>query len=378
MAVFALTAFRVDALLVERDRCRRCARERVDRIARSLRWGATTAQALVARVESMTRAEVARMTPDERRGYHDAVVEVEQAKWQTTIASDPERWAAAFAAYNEKVATATHVETVSTTTAPDGTRSTARHVESREAVERRVAEREREAVEHRAAERHHQAAQRAPAGTPPTASASAPRARVSHRAGGTAQTPSGSDDDPDGDDGDPDPVVPRARRERALSCPEPAVGRARPPRRARPRPPRSPEPPIGRFPMPRSPFNLTRSVKLARSDVRALEHRAHVEGRRVSAARVALGLTQEQLAARVYVGRRMIAGVESGELALEPDGLARFARALGLTPSDLMHSSRLAREPTLRSWRSRGSRRRSTTPVTTASHARAWTPRSSS
>jgi transcriptional regulator with XRE-family HTH domain len=95
--------------------------------------------------------------------------------------------------------------------------------------------------------------------------------------------------------------------------------------------------------MPRSPFNLTRSVKLARSDVRALEHRAHVEGRRVSAARVALGLTQEQLAARVYVGRRMIAGVESGELALEPDGLARFARALGLTPSDLMHSSRLAR-----------------------------------
>lgn len=59
-------------------------------------------------------------------------------------------------------------------------------------------------------------------------------------------------------------------------------------------------------------------------------------GRRVRAERETQGLSQEELAVRADLHRTYIGGVERGERNISLLNLLRIARALGVSPADLL------------------------------------------
>jgi len=59
-------------------------------------------------------------------------------------------------------------------------------------------------------------------------------------------------------------------------------------------------------------------------------------GQRVHAARMALGLSQEALAAKAGLHRTYIGSVERGERNISLDNIHALARALGVEASDLL------------------------------------------
>ena len=59
-------------------------------------------------------------------------------------------------------------------------------------------------------------------------------------------------------------------------------------------------------------------------------------GQRVHAARTAVGLSQEALAAKAGLHRTYIGSVERGERNISLDNIHALARALGVEPSDLL------------------------------------------
>ena len=59
-------------------------------------------------------------------------------------------------------------------------------------------------------------------------------------------------------------------------------------------------------------------------------------GKRVRALRTELGWSQEQLAFEAGLDRTYVGGVERGERNIALVNICRIAKALGLTPADLM------------------------------------------
>ena len=70
------------------------------------------------------------------------------------------------------------------------------------------------------------------------------------------------------------------------------------------------------------------------------EHRKRLGGQ-IRERRVALGLSQEQLAERIDCHRNYVGNVERGDQNVTIDMLARFGRALDCTLADLMRLARL-------------------------------------
>lgn len=59
-------------------------------------------------------------------------------------------------------------------------------------------------------------------------------------------------------------------------------------------------------------------------------------GKRVRSKRDDLGISQEELAARADLDRTYVGGVERGERNVSLVNIHRLAKALGLTPRDLL------------------------------------------
>lgn len=59
-------------------------------------------------------------------------------------------------------------------------------------------------------------------------------------------------------------------------------------------------------------------------------------GKTVRDCRVALGLSQEELAERAELHRTYVGSVERGERNISLENIVRLANALGLKPSDLL------------------------------------------
>lgn len=55
-------------------------------------------------------------------------------------------------------------------------------------------------------------------------------------------------------------------------------------------------------------------------------------GRRIRAARIALGYTQERLALKTRIPRMILSGIEMGHLQPSPEALAQIEAALGVDP----------------------------------------------
>lgn len=69
---------------------------------------------------------------------------------------------------------------------------------------------------------------------------------------------------------------------------------------------------------------------------------------RIRALRIARGLSQEELAARVgYSDRSSIAKVESGKVDLSQSKIKLFASALGVTPGDILGLTDEAPQPSI-------------------------------
>ncbi|NLG69890.1 MAG: helix-turn-helix transcriptional regulator, partial [Firmicutes bacterium] len=65
-----------------------------------------------------------------------------------------------------------------------------------------------------------------------------------------------------------------------------------------------------------------------------------VFGQRVREMRTRQGLTQQQLAQRAGMHPAYVGGIERGERNITLDGVDRLARALGVSPAELMASPR--------------------------------------
>ncbi|MFN8485680.1 MAG: helix-turn-helix transcriptional regulator [Anaerolineae bacterium] len=61
-------------------------------------------------------------------------------------------------------------------------------------------------------------------------------------------------------------------------------------------------------------------------------------GQNIRAARVAQGLSQEDLALKAHLDRTYVGGVERGERNLGMINLCRIASALGVLPADLLQN----------------------------------------